>query len=135
MLLTTVQYRDTPTVKTMDFPVKQIIYKKKKEKRKDTIMPNNNKIIVDINDRFQLVAALNDWDPNAKELAEISVFLQEKTTGLIHQDLAVIGRNYRMTDNGPELYDDLSVKVYADANNEDFTDDFTIPIYEESEED
>lgn len=98
-------------------------------------MPDNNKIIVDINDRFQLVAALNDWGPNAKELAEISVFLQEKATGLIHQDLAVIGRNYKMTDNGPELYDDLSVKVYADANNEDFTDDFTIPIYEEPEED
>ena len=98
-------------------------------------MPNNNTIIVNINDRFQLVAALNDWDPNAKELAEVSVFLQEKATGVIHQDIAIIGRNYKMTENGPELYDDLSVKVYADASNEDFTDDFTIPIYEEPEED
>lgn len=40
-----------------------------------------------------------------------------------------------MTDNGPELYEEMSIKVYADANNEDFTDDFTIPIYEELEED
>ena len=96
-------------------------------------MSDNNKIVVNINNDLQLVAVMNDWNPDAKEFAEISVFIQEKTTGLVHQDIAIVGRNYKITDNGPELHDGISVKVYADENNEDFTNNFIIPIYKEPE--
>lgn len=92
---------------------------------------NNNMIAVDFNDTFQLVADINDWDPEAKNLAEICIYLKNKKTGEIYQDIALISRNYKTNNDGTrELFDEVSVKVWSDSNNEDFTVEYLIPPYE-----
>ena len=54
--------------------------------------------------------------------------------GVWHQDLAVVRSDYSI-DDGKIVWDDkkFEVLVYGDKGNEDFTDAFTIGLYEEEE--
>lgn len=50
-----------------------------------------------------------------------------------YQDLAVIGENYTYDDNDTNpvpIHKEYSVKVYADRDNEDFTNEFIVQQYE-----
>ena len=79
---------------------------------------DNNKVIIPLGDGFTLVAEKN-LDSDYKE---IFVYLWNEEENCCHQDLAVIGENYRY-DTGLKvipLHGEYSVKVYADPDSEDW---------------
>ena len=64
---------------------------------------------------------------------EIYLSLENKK-GVWLQDLAIVGQQYHYDANDGIVHDrGIDVKVYADFNNEDFTDEFGISIYEEED--
>ena len=87
------------------------------------------RIEIPLSNGYRLVAEANP-DTSYKEI--FIGLLDEK--GLWHQDLAIVGQAY-MFDRDYNVLpkDQLSVKVYADSNNEDFTEEFIIERFEEGE--
>lgn len=75
-----------------------------------------------------LVAEVNQ-DPSYKE---IFIGLKDKN-GVYIQDLAIVGFQYHY--DGDEVVNEraISIKVYADAQNEDYTHSFPVDIFEEHE--
>lgn len=62
---------------------------------------------------------------------EIYLSLEDKN-GVWLQDLAIVGQQYHYDEELNVVNDKgIDVKIYADSNNEDFTDEFGINIYEE----
>ena len=82
-----------------------------------------NKIKIDLGDNRYLVAEANP-EPDYRE-----IFVYLEKDGVVHQDLAIVGQEYEYTNDGTKFYDAFSIKVYADHENEDFTDDFTVEEY------
>lgn len=92
-------------------------------------MAENNRVVVDCGD-FKIVADINT-DPNYRE---VFVGLEDKC-GTWIQDLAIVRQQYHY-ENGDVVHDKgINVKVYADANDEDYTHSFDVAIYEEESED
>lgn len=61
---------------------------------------------------------------------EIYLSLEDKN-GVWLQDLAIVGQQYHYDEELNVVNDrGIDVKIYADSNNEDFTDEFGINIYE-----
>lgn len=89
---------------------------------------NPNKIEIDLG-YAKLVAEKNS-DPNFKE---VFVGLDDNNGGVI-QDLAVIGGAYHFEDLNVVHDKGVSVKVYSDKDNEDYTHEFSVGIYEPDEE-
>ena len=77
-------------------------------------------------------------NPAPEYSKEIFCYLRDKETQEIHQDIAIINQPY-FYDEKKNLKvtfvpDKVQVLVYADSNNEDYTDEFEFDIYEEDEE-
>lgn len=90
-------------------------------------MAEKNRVVVDCGN-FKIVADINT-DPNYRE---VFVGLEDKS-GTWIQDLAIVGQQYHY-ENGAVVHDKgINVKVYADANDEDYTHSFDVSIYEEEE--
>jgi hypothetical protein len=83
-----------------------------------------NKIVIPLNDGKELVAELYNYDG---EHPEITVYIREN--GLVHQDVCLI-RPHEGKDLAQEK-DSVDCLVWADENNECFTDEYWINIHEE----
>lgn len=77
---------------------------------------------------FAVLVAEKGMDNNYRE---IYLSLEDKN-GVWLQDLAIVGQQYHYDEELNVVNDrGIDVKIYADSNNEDFTDEFGINIYEE----
>ena len=88
-----------------------------------------NKIRIDLG--FAVLVVEKNPDPSFKEFF---VTLEDKNSDWL-QDIAVIGQNYSISsslDIVPK--DEVRVLVYGDKNNEDYTDEFVIGLYNPEEE-
>lgn len=64
---------------------------------------------------------------------EIFIGLEDKN-GVFIQDLAIVGQKYHYTDDAEVVQDKgINVMVYADKDDEDYTNKFEIGIYEEED--
>lgn len=85
-----------------------------------------DKIKIDLG--FAVLVAEKGMDNNYRE---IYLSLEDKN-GVWLQDLAIVGQQYHYDEELNVVNDKgIDVKIYADSNNEDFTDEFGINIYEE----
>ena len=85
-----------------------------------------DKIKIDLG--FAVLVAEKGIDNNYRE---IYLSLEDKN-GVWLQDLAIVGQQYHYDEELNVVNDrGIGVKIYADSNNEDFTDEFGINIYEE----
>ena len=85
-----------------------------------------DKIKIDLG--FAVLVAENGIDNNYRE---IYLSLEDKN-GAWLQDLAIVGQQYHYDEELNVVNDrGIDVKIYADSNNKDFTDEFGINIYEE----
>ena len=85
-----------------------------------------DKIKIDLG--FAVLVAEKGIDNNYRE---IYLSLEDKN-GVWLQDLAIVGQQYYYDEELNVVNDrGIDVKIYADSNNEDFTDEFGINIYEE----
>jgi len=64
---------------------------------------------------------------------EIIVGLEDSSGSWI-QDLAIVGSQYHYNDGEVVCDEGISIKVYSDKENEDFTHDFNVGIYREPED-
>ena len=77
---------------------------------------------------FAVLVAEKGIDNNYRE---IYLSLEDKN-GVWLQDIAIVGQQYHYDEELNVVNDrGIDVKIYADSNNEDFTDEFGINIYEE----
>ena len=84
------------------------------------------KIKIDLG--FAVLVAEKGIDNNYRE---IYLSLEDKN-GVWLQDLAIVGQQYHYDEELNVVNDrGIDVKIYADSNNEDFTDEFGVNIYEE----
>lgn len=83
------------------------------------------KISVEINDRFTLVCEVG-IRPYEKEL---NVYIEDAVE-CDYQDIARISPEYDLDDDCNVTYGDdkISLKIFTDENNEDFTEEHLIPI-------
>ena len=85
-----------------------------------------DKIKIDLG--FAVLVAEKGIDNNYRE---IYLSLEDKS-GVWLQDLAIIGQKCHYDKDGNLVYDNgIDVTVYADCDNEDYTNRFEIGIYEE----
>ena len=85
-----------------------------------------DKIKIDLG--FAVLVAEKGIDNNYRE---IYLSLEDKN-GVWLQDIAIVGQQYHYDEELNVVNDrGIDVKIYADSNNEDFTDEFGINIYEE----
>ena len=85
-----------------------------------------DKIKIDLG--FAVLVAEKGIDNNYRE-----IYLSlEDQNGVWLQDIAIVGQQYHYDEELNVVNDrGIDVKIYADSNNEDFTDEFGINIYEE----
>ena len=85
------------------------------------------RILIDLPNGLKLIAEQNA-DPYYKNELFIGIMTAD---GVWHQDLAVVRNSYSHNKYGEVDWKDgeFDVLVYADKDNEDFTDDFTISLY------
>lgn len=91
-----------------------------------------NKIEVPIGNK-KIVAYVNDWQDDMPK--EIYISLVDNN-GIITQDICMVREHYHYNKNSGEFEIDDSLvdcKVWADSDNEDYTDEFCIGVYEEEE--
>ena len=85
-----------------------------------------DKIKIDLG--FAVLVAEKGIDNNYRE---IYLSLEDKN-GVWLQDIAIVGQQYHYDEELNVVNDrGIDVKIYADSNNEDFTDEFGINIYED----
>lgn len=101
-----------------------------KERLSKMNVENNNRIVIELPNGYKFVAEQNS-DPSY--CREIFVGILD-ANGVWHQDLAII-RNSYIIDEDKVVWKDnqFDVLVYGDKDNEDFTDDFSISLYEPDE--
>ena len=88
---------------------------------------NNNRIIIELSNGYKLVAEQN---PDPSYNREIFVGILD-ANGVWHQDLAIVRSSYTIDEDKVVWKDNqFDVLVYGDKDNEDFTDDFSIGLYE-----
>lgn len=80
-------------------------------------------IVIELADEIKLIAEQN-VDPYKDE---ITVYLNKKDS---IQDLVMISLSDTFDDNANRVpsIENISIKVFADSNMEDFTDEYIIPI-------
>ena len=89
-----------------------------------------NKIIIPLSNGYKLIAEQNTDSEFDKE-----IFVGIETeTGSYYQDLCIIRPTYTFKDEqvvfGSDVFEML---IYGDANSEDYTHKFTVPLYKEDE--
>ena len=85
-----------------------------------------NKVTVPLKSGSKLIAEAN-CDPDYKE---IFVYLEKDNS--VWQDLAIVGEQYEYSDESESavpLPGQYSIKVYADKDSEDWTDEFKVAEY------
>lgn len=89
-----------------------------------------NKVIkIDLG--FAVLVVEKNPDPSFREL---SVTLEDKNGNWL-QDIAEIGQDYSISSSLDIIpKDQIRVLVYGDKNNEDYTDEFVIGLYNPEEE-
>lgn len=91
-----------------------------------------NKIEIPIGDK-KLVVFINDWEDELPK--EIFISIEDKDNRLI-QDICMVREHYHYSPKSEDFEIDSSLvdcRVWADSNNEDYTDEFCIDVYEEEE--
>ena len=85
-----------------------------------------NKIIINLADNLELVAELYDFDGKHPE---ITVYIEKD--GLVYQDICLVRPHEGA--GCVQQKDSVDCLVWADGNNEDFTDEYWIQMYKEDE--
>ena len=96
-------------------------------------MNNKNLVEIPVGDN-KLIVQVNDWNDGMPK--EIFVSLVDKDGGYF-QDICMVREHFRYNKNTEEFEVNSSFidcKVWADSDNEDYTHEFTIGVYEEEEE-
>lgn len=91
-----------------------------------------NKIEVAIGDK-KIVAFVNDWKDDMPK--EIYISLVDRDDVII-QDICMVREHYHYNRKSEDFEIDSSLidcRVWAYSNNEDYTDEFCISVYEEEE--
>ncbi len=89
-----------------------------------------NRIEIELPNGYKLVAEQNT-DPQYSREMFVGIV---DADGMWNQNLAVIRSSYRYDGDNVVWNDEqFDVLVYGDKDNEDFTDDFTVGLYRESE--
>ncbi len=91
----------------------------------EIIEPSNEKMKIDLG--YAVLTAEKGIDEDYKE---VFVGLEDKEGNWL-QDLAIVGGKYHYEDNKVIQDEGLSVKVYSDVRNEDFTHEFSVDVYKE----
>lgn len=84
-------------------------------------------IVIELADGIKLIAEQN-VDPYEDPYEdEITIYLDKKDS---IQDLVIASLSDTFDDNANRVpsTENISIKVFADSNNKDFTDEYTIPI-------
>lgn len=91
-----------------------------------------DQIKVPLGNGYSLVA-VNDTDPLFPREIHVGILDQEDVW---HQDLVRVMNEYHFENDNEVVYHDgkFSIQVFADANNEDFTDDFSVGLYHYDDE-
>ena len=79
----------------------------------------------------KIVAFVNDWADGMPK--EIFISLVD-SNDMIVQDICMVREHYHYNKNSGEFEIDdsfIDCRVWADSDNEDYTDEFTIGVYEE----
>lgn len=93
-------------------------------------MENDNKLVVQLASGNRLVAEIYDGGTFPEE---ICIYIVGKETGLWLQDIAMISNDYNRG-TSEQTKDCVRVMVFADKNNEDYTNVFEIGELNEDEE-
>ena len=89
-----------------------------------------NRIVIPLDNGYKLVAEQNIHSEFDKELF-VGI---ETDTGVYHQDLVIIRPTYKFEDNSVKFDSDkFEMLVFADEKTEDYTDKFTVPLYQDDE--
>ena len=91
-----------------------------------------NKIEIPIGDK-KLVVSINDWKDELPK--EIFISIVDKNNRVI-QDICMVREHYHYSPKSEDFEIDSSFidcKVWADSDNEDYTDEFCIGVYEEED--
>lgn len=89
-----------------------------------------NKIELPIGNK-KLIAFVNDWEDEMPN--EIFISIADENDRIV-QDICMVREHYHYTQKNGEFEIDSSLidcKVWADSDNEDYTNEFCIGIYEE----
>lgn len=91
----------------------------------------NNRIEIKLPNGYKLVAEQNN-DPQYNRELFVGI---ENADGVWHQDLAVIRNSYSYGEDGAVLWDDkkFDILVYGSEHDEDFTEEFSVGLYEDDE--
>ncbi len=105
------------------------------DSEEESILPENNsssenkELVLDLG--FTKLKVSVGSDPNYNE---IFVYLEDEN-GSVTQDIAIIGQHYHISKDLKTVQEDkINVRVFADKDNEDFTNQFIIEKYEPEEE-
>lgn len=91
---------------------------------------DNKRIVINLPNGFRLVAEQNQ-DQEFRNEIYVGI---ETDDGVFYQDLAVIRNAYSINENLRVVWnpDMLEVLVYADKNDEDYTNKFSVGIREDT---
>lgn len=91
---------------------------------------DNKRIVINLSNGFRLVAEQSQ-DPEFQNEIYVGI---ETDDGVYYQDLAVIRNAYSINENLRVVWnpDILEVLVYADKNDEDYTNKYSVGIREDT---
>ena len=91
---------------------------------------DNKRIVINLSNGFRLVAEQSQ-DPEFRNEIYVGI---ETNDGVYYQDLAVIRNAYSINENLRVVWnpDILEVLVYADKNDEDYTNKYSVGIREDT---
>jgi len=90
-----------------------------------------SKIVIPLDNGYRLIAEQNTDSEFNKE-----IFVGIETdTGAYHQDLAIIRPTYSFENDNVKFNSDaFEILVFGDEKQDDYTDKFTVPLYQEDDE-
>ena len=90
----------------------------------------NNKIVIPLGNGLNLVAEQNPDSAYDKE-----IFIDvESESGMCYQSLAIVRPTYHYEDDKVVYnFDKFNVLVFGDAEQNNVTDEFTVPLYVDNE--
>jgi len=89
-----------------------------------------NKISIQLSNNYKLIAEQNTGEFDKELFIGI-----EDETGRYHQDLVIVRPTYKFENNDVVFGSDkFEILVFGEADKEDFTDKYTVPLYKEDEE-
>ena len=90
-----------------------------------------NKIVIPLDNGYKLIAEQNIDSEFNKELF-VGI---ETDTGAYHQDLVIVRPTYKFENENVVFDSDkFEMLVFGDEKREDYTNKFTVPLYQEDEQ-